>query len=252
MAFTYEFPRPSVTVDSVVFGVGQDAEGNPDLQVVLIERGLEPFKGRLALPGGFVEVRDDGDRGESIDDAAYRELREEAGIKPDYLEQLCTIGDPGRDPRGRIISIAYMALVRTVDHVAVAGDDAKAAAWHSVKRVLATRNALAFDHDKILRLAYERLRVKVRYAPLGFNLLRPPFSLSELRVVYETILMRKLDQANFRRRILDMKILVEVGEQTGVPHRAGMLYRFDKRVYDKAVRDGFNFEIPQPPEGRHP
>ncbi len=242
MPFTYEFPRPAVTVDCVVFGVGHPT-GKPELRVVLIERGLEPFKGRLALPGGFVEVRDDGDRGESIDDAAHRELREEAGIKVAYLEQLCTVGEPGRDPRGRIISITYMALVRTVDHVAVAGDDATAAAWYSVKATLGRRDWLAFDHDKILRLAYERLRAKVRYAPIGFNLLKPPFSLTELRAVYEAILMRKLDQANFRRRILDMRILAEVGEQTGVPHRAGKLYRFDRRAYDKAVRDGFNFEI---------
>jgi 8-oxo-dGTP diphosphatase len=243
MPYTYEFPRPSVTVDSVVFGIGQDPKGDPDLQVVLIERGLEPFKGRLALPGGFVSVSDDGDQGESIEDAAHRELREETGIKVDYLEQLCTIGEPGRDPRGRIISIAYMALVRTVDHEAVAGDDAKAAAWHSVRRVLAKRNALAFDHDEMLRLAYERLRTKARYAPIGFNLLKPPFAMSDLRVVYETILMQKFDQADFRRRILSMNILAEAGQQVDVPHRAGKLYRFDKRAYDRALSEGFNFEL---------
>jgi 8-oxo-dGTP diphosphatase len=213
----------------------------PELQVLLIERGNEPFKGYPALPGGFVNVSDEGDQGESIEDAANRELREETGIKVDYLEQLCTIGTPGRDPRGRVITVAYMALVRQVE--AVAGDDASGVAWHSVRSVLSTRNGLAFDHDKTLAIAYERLRGKIRYTPIGFNLLPPKFAMSELRSLYELILMRKLDPTNFRKRILDMGILTEAGRQEGVPHRAGKLYRFDKRAYDKATHHGFNFEI---------
>lgn len=230
--------RPTVAVDCVVFGISGD-----ELQVLLVERGTEPFKGYPALPGGRVEVKDEGDQGEDLERAARRELREETGIEVDYLEQLYTFGTPGRDPRGRVISVAYFALVRSKDHVAHAGSDAASAEWWSVKNTLITKNGLAFDHNKILSVAYERLQTKIRYAPLGFNLLPPKFTLGELQRLYEAILMRPLDKRNFRKRILSMGILAEAGRQQNVPHRAATLYRFDKKTYDRAVRGGFNFEI---------
>jgi 8-oxo-dGTP diphosphatase len=245
MPYTYEFPRPSVTVDSVVFGIGEDDAERPELQVLLVERGMEPFKGYPALPGGFVNVSDEGDQGEDLEAAARRELEEETHAKVEYMEQLCTVGTPGRDPRGRIITVAYFALVRSRDHVVRGGDDAKEARWASVRNTLVHRNTLAFDHDKTLGLAYDRLRAKVRYAPIGFNLLPTKFTLTELQQVYEAILMRPLDKRNFRKRILAMDILVASGAQSPVGRTGPLarLYRFDKRAYDRAVRDGFNFDL---------
>ena len=249
MSYTYKWPRPSVTVDCVVFGLHQEMS---ELQVLLIERKDEPFKGSWAFPGGFAEVRDDGDQGEDLEVAARRELREETGIEVDYLEQLCTVGTPGRDPRGRVITVTYYALVRSKDHVAKGGDDAKTAQWFSMKsRMLSgfghiAKTPLAFDHSAILEVALRRLQGKVRYAPVGFNLLPQKFTLSELQGVYETILMRTLDKRNFRRwakRMLDPGILLPAGMQQTVPHRAAALYRFDKRAYDKAARDGFTIEM---------
>jgi 8-oxo-dGTP diphosphatase len=233
--WTYEYPRPSLTVDCVVFGVSQEDA----LQVVLIERADEPFKGRWALPGGFVNVSDDGDQGEDVEAAARRELAEETAVEVAYLEQLATFGTPGRDPRGRVISVAHMALVRSVDHVPTPGSDAARARWWPVART----PSLAFDHKRILDTAVERLRGKVRYAPIGFALLPPTFTLTQLQILYEAVLGRSLDRANFRRQILAMGILAAAGKQKQVPHRAATLYRFDRKAYDRAVRDGFHFEI---------
>ena len=141
--------------------------------------------------------------------------------------------------------MVYFALVRPQDHVIVGGDDAKAAHWASVRSALSFHHTLAFDHDKTLRTAYERLRAKVRYAPIGFSLLPSKFTLTELQGVYEAILMRKVDKRNFRKRILAMDILVDCGLQApdGRTGPKACLYRFDKRAYDRAVRDGFNFEL---------
>jgi 8-oxo-dGTP diphosphatase len=255
MPYTYTYPRPSVTVDCVVFGI--DFKPKPlkaELQVLLIERGTEDeagdpsekaFVGSWALPGGFVNVSDEGEQGEDLEAAAHRELREEAGIEVDYLEQLYTFGKPKRDPRGRIITVAYYALVRSRDHVVKAGSDAKNAQWFSVKSTRAY--SLAFDHHRILDTALRRLQGKVRYAPVGFNLLPPKFTIVELQEVYEAILQRKLDRGNFRKRVVrglvEETVLVKVGQQQDVPHRPRDIYRFDKRGYDKAVRDGFNFEL---------
>jgi 8-oxo-dGTP diphosphatase len=235
--FVYEYPRPSVTVDCVIFGLGADGE----LRLLLVRRGQAPHRGMWALPGGFVRVRDDGDQGEDLEAAARRELDEETGAKVAYLEQLCTFGRPGRDPRGRVISVAYMALVRAADHAVRGADDAVEAAWAPV--ATASKERLAFDHAEIVRTAIGRLQAKVRYAPIGFNLLPPTFTLGDLQRLYEAVLQRPLDKRNFRRRILAMEILGEAGHQQNVPHRAAALYRFDKRAYDRAVRDGFNFEV---------
>jgi 8-oxo-dGTP diphosphatase len=249
MPFTYEYPRPSVTVDCVVFGIGYPhPRVAPNLEVLLVQRDGEPFKGAWALPGGFVNVSDSDGQGESLDAAAHRELREETGIEVDYLEQLFTFGTPGRDPRGRVISVAYFALVRSKDHVATAGSDAAKAQWFSMTSALVTgmSSQLAFDHADILKMAVARLQAKVRYAPIGFNLLPPKFTLPELQAIYEAILGRPLDKRNFRRRVLELGVLAEAGTEAdtpGKPGTAATLYRFDKRAYDKAVRDGFTFEL---------
>ena len=229
MPHTYDYPRAALTVDCVVFGLDED-----DLKVLLIQRGQEPFAGRWALPGGFVHVD------ETIDQAARRELHEETGLSKVYLEQLYTIGDLGRDPRERVVTVAYYALVRLGDHRVQAATDARNAAWFAVD----DPPRLAFDHDAILALALARLQGKVRYQPLGFELLPPKFSLTRLQRMYEIILERPLDKRNFRKKVLSLGILEELDEvEQDVAHRAARLYRFDERTYRQLVKDGFNFEL---------
>lgn len=229
MAFSYEFPRPALTVDIVVFALDEE-----DLQVMLIERDLEPFAGRWALPGGFVRVD------ETLEEAARRELAEETGLTDIYLEQLYTFGGLERDPRERVVTVAYYALVNLAGHQVQASSDARNAAWFAVNDL----PDLAFDHEKVLATALERLRGKLRYQPVGFELLPPKFPLRQLQHLYEVVLDRELDKRNFRKKILSMEILVELNEiEKDVAHRAAKLYRFDKAKYDRKKRGGFNFEI---------
>lgn len=237
--YVYAFPRPAVSVDCVIFGF----DGAGELSLLLVQRRDPPFPGSWALPGGFVRIGEDGSQGEDLEAAARRELEEETSATVSYLEQLCTFGTPGRDPRGRVISVAYMALVRASDHVVAGGGDAEDARWHPLSDVIDGTTSLAFDHRDIVNVAVARLQAKVRYAPIGFNLLPPTFSLSELQRLYEVVLRRALDKRNFRRRILSMGVLQSAGKQRDVPHRAAALYRFDRRGYERAVRQGFNFEV---------
>jgi 8-oxo-dGTP diphosphatase len=241
-----DYPSPSVTADCVVFGVTFES-GGPALRILLIERGEAPFEGALALPGGFVRID------ETVDDAARRELREETGLADVFLEQLYTFGELDRDPRGRVVSVAYYALVNLVDHRLQSGTDARAARWVPVQEA----RGLAFDHDQILVVALERLRSKVRYQPIGFEMLPERFKLSQLQSLYEAILGRPLDKRNFRKRFLAMGLLAQAGEkrflamgllalageERGVHHRAARLFRFDKRRYEALRRKGFDFEI---------
>lgn len=229
MSFTYEYPRPAVTADCVVFGLDEE-----DLKVLLIQRANEPFKERWALPGGFIAV------GESLEETARRELREETGLSDVFLEQLYTFSDPDRDPREHVITVAYYALVNLSDHQVHASTDARNAAWFCIDDV----PPLAFDHDAILKMAHERLRGKITYQPIGFELLPGKFPLRSLQGVYEKILDQELDKRNFRKKILAMGILEELDEiETDVGHRAARLYRFNKAKYDQMVRHGFIFEI---------
>src|SRR6478609_1316130 len=186
MPHTYTYPRAALTVDCVVFGFDEG-----QLKVLLIERALDPFKGRWALPGGFVRVN------ETLDDAARRELEEEAGLSKVFLEQLYTFGEVKRDPRERVVSVAYYALVKSAEHPATGATDADEAGWFPV----ADPPALAFDHAEILSTALERLRGKVRYEPLGFELLPAKFTLSQLQHIYEAVLQCELDKRNFRKKI---------------------------------------------------
>jgi 8-oxo-dGTP diphosphatase len=229
MPYTYEYPRAALTVDCVVFGLGDE-----DLKVLLIQRALPPFEGKWALPGGFVRVN------ETIQDAARRELEEETGLRKVFLEQLYTFGAIDRDPRERVVSVAYYALVTLRDHHVQAATDARDAAWFGVHDV----PSLAFDHADILQLAVERLRGKLRYQPIGFELLPRKFTLSQLQHLYELVLERELDKRNFRKRVLAMDLLIETDEvQQDVAHRAARLYRFDERKYRRLARAGFNFEL---------
>ena len=229
MPHTYEYPRAALTVDCVVFGLDDE-----DLKVLLIQRALPPFEGQWALPGGFVRVD------ETLDDAARRELEEETGLTRIFLEQLYTFGGVERDPRERVVSIAYYALVTLSDHKVHAATDARDAAWFSVHDM----PSLAFDHTDIAQIALERLRGKLRYQPIGFELLPKKFTLSQLQHLYELVLERELDKRNFRKRVLAMDLLIETDEvQQDVAHRAARLYRFDERKYRRLAKAGFNFEL---------
>lgn len=228
MSFTYEYARPALAVDTVIFAL-DDA-----LKVMLIQRDLDPFAGQWALPGGFVHV------GESPDEAARRELEEETGLKNIFLEQLYTFGDQARDPREHVVTVSHYALVNIAGHRVKADADARTAAWFSLDNL----PALAFDHEAIIDLALTRLRGKVRYQPIGFELLPAKFTLRQLQGLYEVILDRELDKRNFRKKIHALDILTPLDEvEKDVAHRAAQLYRFDKRKYDRLTRGGFHFEI---------
>ncbi len=229
MSHTYEYPRAALTVDCVVFGLDVD-----DLKVLLIQRKLPPFQHAWALPGGFVHVD------ETLDEAARRELAEESGITDVYLEQLYTFGELDRDPRERVVSVAYYALAKLSDHRIRAATDAERVAWFALDGL----PRLAFDHARIVEKAIERLRGKVRYTPIGFELLPPRFTLTQLQRLYEIVLMRPLDKRNFRKKLLSMDLLIETDEvEQGVRHRAARLYRFDRKKYEKLTRQGFSFDL---------
>jgi 8-oxo-dGTP diphosphatase len=206
--------QPAVTVDVVIFRLHEDA-----LKVLLIQRAFPPHKGKWALPGGFVNIA------ETLEEAALREMEEETGVRDVYLEQLYTFGDPKRDPRGRVITVAYFALI-SKDVKVQAGEEATHAEWHPVIKV----PELAFDHDKILKYAVQRLRYKLEYSSIGFELLPDEFTLSELQKAYEIVLAEKLDKRNFRSRILESGVLVETKHSHLAPGqgRPARLYRYRK------------------------
>jgi 8-oxo-dGTP diphosphatase len=206
-----DYPRPSVTVDVIIFTLNED-----DLQVLLIQRGHPPFEGMWAIPGGFVGID------ESIEGAAMRELEEETGVCDVYLEQLYTFGDLNRDPRGRVITVTYFALVPADAVQPHAGHDAADARWWSVYDL----PPLAFDHADILTYALQRLRYKLEYTAVGFELLPETFTLSELQAAYEIILGEELDKRNFRRKILSADVIEETGEYRTGEGRPAKLYRF--------------------------
>ncbi|MCS6808710.1 MAG: NUDIX domain-containing protein [Bacteroidota bacterium] len=233
MSYTYPQPRPAVAVDCVIFGYDH-RQHMPELQILCIQRSIEPFRGQWALPGGFLRLH------ETLDQAAARELHEETGLESVYIEQLYTFSALDRDPRERVISVAYFALVNLERYTLHAGTDAAQAAWFSVAKL----PALAFDHKMIVKVALERLRGKIRYQPIGFELLPDEFTLSELQTLYETILERSFDKRNFRKKIHDYGLLIETGGmRRGKPHRAARLYRFDTKRYKALEKRGFMFEL---------
>jgi len=232
MPFTYKYARPALTVDCVVFGLDDGDLKKGDLKILLIQRKLEPFKGQWALPGGFVEMD------ETLDEAARRELEEETGVKDLFLEQLYTFSGVNRDPRERVVSVAYYALVNLDEHPATAASDAEQAAWFSALYL----PELAFDHAAIYAAALARLQGKLRAEPVGFELLPKTFTLSQLQQLYETVLNQELDKRNFRKRILKMDLLIDTEEkQKNVSHRAAQLYRFDEEKYEILKQTGFVF-----------
>lgn len=218
--YIYSHPRPAVTVDVVLF-----TYSGGELRTLLIQRGGPPYANQWALPGGFVRID------ESLEEAAARELLEETGVGDVYLEQLYTFGDPLRDPRGRVITVVYFALLGAdqAERLSVAGgDDAQDARWWNVYAL----PELAFDHRPILDYALQRLRWKLEWTALGFLLLPTQFTLSELQSVYETVLKEGLDKRNFRRKILAADILEETGGYREGDHRPAKLYRFSAKAIE--------------------
>lgn len=211
-----KYERPSVTVDVVIFSLIEE-----ELKVLLVKRKRWPFEGSWAIPGGFVNMD------ESLEEAAVRELAEETGVRNVYMEQLYTFGDPERDPRTRVITVAYFAIVPSDAVAHEPGSDAAETDWFSVEAL----PALAFDHDEILDYALTRLRYKLEYTMVGFELLPDVFTLSELQHAYELILGEPLDKRNFRRKILAADILENTGrkkrEGEGRPAR---LYRYKENA----------------------
>ncbi|GGH74899.1 8-oxo-dGTP diphosphatase [Filimonas zeae] len=222
----------SVTVDAIVFGY----EKNEGVSVLLIKRKYDPFKDNWALPGGFV-LED-----ESLEEAVKRELQEETGIKVNYLEQLYSFGAPNRDPRQRIISIAYLALVKTALFVELKADtDASSVQWFNIDNL----PRLAFDHKLILEKAVQRVRAKVRYEPIGFELLDKKFSFADLEKLYMSLLGRDIDRRNFRKKMMGLEILDELDEWAK-PEGAGRpskMFRFNKTRYEQLQQEGILFEI---------
>lgn len=212
-----KYERPSVTVDVIIFSL---RDGR--LQVLLVQRKHWPYADHWAIPGGFVNMD------ESLEAAARRELLEETGVHDLYMEQLYTFGEPIRDPRTRVISVAYFALIRSEEQTLLVSDESNDVCWFPVDELPPT---LAFDHDKIMRFALDRLRSKLEYTTLAFQLLPTEFTLPKLKRIYEEILGEKLDKANFYRKLRDSDLLEDTGKTREGRGRPARLYRFrDSRV----------------------
>jgi ADP-ribose pyrophosphatase YjhB (NUDIX family) len=221
-----------VAVDAIVFGYSREN----GVSLLLIKRKYDPFKGSWAIPGGFVLDN------ESLEDAVARELEEETGVKINYLEQLYTFGNPGRDPRKRILSIAYFGLVKSSQFEKLKADtDAEDAEWFNFKHL----PKLAFDHKKIISVAIQRLRGKIVYQPIGFELLDKKFPFSDLEHLYSTLLDRPIDRRNFKKKVMGFGILDELNEKakSSGAGRPGNLFQFNKKTYKKLLKDGMHFEI---------
>ena len=222
----------SLAVDAIVFGYSKEQS----VSILLIKRKYPPFKGDWAIPGGFVLDS------ESLEEAVERELLEETGIKINYLEQLYTFGKPNRDPRQRIVSVAYFGLVKSTQFEKLnASTDAEEAQWFNIKNL----PKLAFDHTNILTIAIERIRNKIKYQPIGFELLDKKFPFSDLEHLYAILLDREIDRRNFKKKIQKLGILEELNEKvkSSGAGRPGNLFQFNKKRYQELLKSGMHFEI---------
>jgi 8-oxo-dGTP diphosphatase len=227
--YQYDYQRPALTTDCVIFGF----DGG-ELKLLLIERENEPYKNKWALPGGFVFID------ETTEACAKRILLEKTGLKNVFIEQLYTFSEVSRDPRERIISVSYFALVNKQQYELIAGRDAVKAEWYALSQL----PKLAFDHGKIVETAIQRLKGKVAYQPIGFELLGEKFTLSQFQAVYESILETTIDKRNFRKKILGMGLLISLEEkEKNVARKAARFYKFDKKAYKEFTKKGFHFEL---------
>lgn len=219
----------SLATDCVIFGF----DGG-ELKLLLTEREKEPFRNKWALPGGFVFAE------ETTEACARRILLEKAGVGEVFIEQLYTFSKVDRDPRERIVSVTYYALVNKREYGLIAGRDTLRADWFEISQL----PDLAFDHADIVAMAVQRLKGKLSYQPVGFELLDEKFTLSQLQSLYEAILSNPVDKRNFRKKILGMGLLTGLDEkETNVARKAAQLYRFDKQAYQELTQKGFHFEL---------
>lgn len=227
LKYRYKYPRPCVTTDCVVFGFD-----GAKLNVLLIERGIEPYKGHWAFPGGFLNMDETALQG------AKRELYEETGLKDAYIHQFHAFSEVNRDPRDRVITIAYYALVRISE--VKAGDDAAKAQLFPLDKM----PPLAFDHDKILRMATNELRRQIHFEPIGFELLPEVFTMTQLQHLYEAILNVKFDRRNFSNKILKLGILTQLEETLPMSNKkVAFLYKFNLDSYKEMKEKGFRLEF---------
>ncbi len=225
--YCYKYPHPAVTTDCVIFGFDGQS-----LKVLLVERGIEPYKGRWAFPGGFLNPD------ERAEEGARRELNEETGLEGAFIEQFHTYTEPNRDPRERVITIAYFALVRIQE--VHGSDDAAKAQWFPIEEV----PQLAFDHDRILRDATRKLRERIHFEPIGFELLPDKFTMKDLQLLYEAILDVKFDRRNFSKKMIHYGLLNQLDETVWpTPKREAQLYSFNKEKYDEFKKKGFQIEF---------
>jgi 8-oxo-dGTP diphosphatase len=223
------YPKPSVTVDCVIFGYAND-----QLSILLLQRDEAPFAGQWTLPGGFLHLD------ETCEQAARRVLSSKTGIEGVFLEQLYTFDQPARDPRGRVLSVSYYALVNAEHFALVAGQAARDVRWWPWQQL----PELGFDHTHIVAKACERLRSKVLWQPIGFELLPSPFTMPELQNLYECILGQSLDRRNFHKRITGLGILQQVGvRRANERRRPADLFVFDEKNYQKLLESGLSFKI---------
>jgi len=227
LRYRYKYPHPSVTTDCVIF-----AFDGTKLRVLLVQRGIEPYKGRWAMPGGFLRMDESAEKG------ALRELKEETGLRAAYIKQFHTFTEPRRDPRERVITIAYYALVKIQE--VKGADDAADARWFALDEV----PSLAFDHDLILRTALNELRKQIHFEPVGFELLPEKFTIKELQNLYEAILDVHFDRRNFYNKMKRFEILVQQDEpQNPTKKKEPYLFEFNAKKYNELKQKGFRLEF---------
>ena len=227
LKYCYRYPHPAVTADCVIFGFD-----GASVKVLLIKRSNDPHKGKWAFPGGFMEID------ESAEECAKRELEEETGLRNASVEQFYTFTDVDRDPRERVVTIAHYALVRLSE--VKGGDDAELAQWFALSEV----PALAFDHDKMLSMALKRLKERICFEPVGFDLLPEVFTMTELQNLYEAILEVKFDRRNFYNKMLKLGVLVEAEPRPeNASRRMPTKYRFNAQKYSELKQKGFRLEF---------
>ncbi|WP_295730338.1 NUDIX domain-containing protein [uncultured Muribaculum sp.] len=225
--YCYKYPHPALTCDCVIFGFD-----GLSLKILLIERGIEPYKGRWAFPGGFMNID------ETTDDCARRELWEETGLYNVEVRQFHTFSAVGRDPRERVVTVAHYALVKISE--VKGGDDASNARWFALNEI----PSLAFDHDRILRLAFQTLKERICFEPVGFELLPKVFTMTELQNLYEAILEVKFDRRNFYKKMTKLGILIESEERGAhTPARIPVKYSFNPEKYEELKKKGFRLEF---------